>query len=64
MIQACRELYLAEETIGAERTGELRVQDLEGDSAIMLGVLREVDGRHASAPELAIDAVQAAEGIF
>jgi hypothetical protein len=53
---------LAEEAFAAEGGGELRVQDLEGDGALVLGVLGEVDGGHAPAPQLALEGVPARQG--
>ena len=49
-------LDLAQEPLGAERGGELRAQHLDRDVAVVLEVVREVDGGHAAAPELALDA--------
>jgi hypothetical protein len=53
---------LAAEALGAEGGGELGAEDLEGDSAVMLQVLGEVDGGHAALPELPLDAVALGEG--
>ena len=53
---------LAEEPLGAERVGEFRVEDLDRHRAIVLEVVREVDGGHAALAELALDAVAVGEG--
>ena len=53
---------LAEEPLGAERVGEFGVEDLDRDRAIVLEIVREVDGGHAALPELALDAVAVGEG--
>ena len=50
-------LHFREEALGAERGGELGAQDLDGDVAIVLEVVREIDGGHAARAELALDAV-------
>jgi len=57
VLQPGAELDLAEEPVGAEGAGELGVEHLEGDGAVVAEVLREVDGRHAAAAELAGEAV-------
>ncbi len=51
------ELDLAKEALGAERAGELGVEDLEGHRPVVAEVLGEVDGGHAAAPELAVEPV-------
>jgi hypothetical protein len=48
---------LAEEALVAEHGGELGMQDLEGDGAVVLQVARQEDGGHAAAAELAVEAV-------
>ena len=50
-------LDLAQEALGAERRGELGVQHLERDGAVVPEVAGEVDGGHAAATELALEAV-------
>ncbi len=47
---------LAEEPLAAQRLGQVGVEDLDGDVAIVLEVAGEVDGRHATGAELAVDA--------
>ena len=57
MIEAGGDLDLAEEAVGAERGGELGVEDLERDGAVVLAVVGQVHGGHAAAAELALDVV-------
>ena len=54
-LQPRGELDLAQEPLGAQRRGELGAEHLERDLAVVLEVVREVDGRHAAAAELALD---------
>jgi len=53
---------LLEKPLRAERRGELRLQHLDGDFAMVLQVLGEVDRRHPPAAELALDCVAVGEG--
>ena len=57
MLQARGGLDLDHEPLGAEDGGELRLQYFEGDLAIVLEVVREVDGRHAAGAELSRERV-------
>ena len=61
MLEPGGEADLAEEALGAEGGGELGVEDLEGDGAVVLEVLGEEDGGHATAAELALERVAAAK---
>jgi hypothetical protein len=54
-------LDLLDEPLGAEHGGELGFQDLDGDLAVVLQVLCEVDRGHAARAELALDAVAVGE---
>ena len=54
-------LISAQEPLAAERRAEVGVQDLDGDVAVVLEVVREIDGRHAAGAELALDAVAIGE---
>ena len=56
-------LDLAEEALGAERRRQLGPQHLDGDLAVVLEVLGEIDRGHAALAELALDAVAIAEGL-
>ncbi len=59
MIQRCRELDLLEEPLGTHHRGQVRTQHLERDPAFVLEVAGQEYGRHAPAPELALDFVLA-----
>ena len=62
VLQVRRDLDLAQESLGAEHRGELRLEHLDRDVAVVLEVVREVDRRHAARAELALDAVAVGEG--
>ena len=57
MVEPGRDLDLAEEAFGAEARGELRVQNLECDLAIVLEIVRQEHGGHAAPSHLALNAV-------
>ena len=57
MLEAGGELDLAEKALGPERGGELGVEHLDGDRAVVLEVAGELDGGHAPATELALERV-------
>ena len=57
MLQRRDGLDLAQEPLGADHGGELGLEDLDGDLAVVLEVLGEVDRGHAARAELALDAV-------
>ena len=57
MLEPGAELDLAQESLGAERAGQLRMQDLEGHRPVVAEVVGEVDCRHPAAPELAVEPV-------
>ena len=61
MLQAGGGLDLGEEALAADDGGELGVQDLDGDLAVVLEVLGEVDRGHAALAELALEAVAVTE---
>ena len=52
---------LALEPLGAERGGELGVEHLERDRAVVLEVARQEDRRHPAAAELPLEGVVGAE---
>ena len=54
MVEPGSDLDLAQEAIGTEACGELGVKHLDGDLAVVPGVVREVHGGHATATDLAI----------
>jgi len=62
MLETRGGLDLYDEAVGAEDGGELGLQHLERDPAVVLEVLGEVNGGHAAGAELALDAVAALEG--
>src|SRR5262249_45509275 len=57
MLEAGRDFDLAIEPVGAERGGQLRSQDLDGDLAIVSEVLGQIDSRHAAPAEFTLDRV-------
>ena len=57
VLEAGGEADLALEAIGAEGGGDLGVEDLERDRAVVPQVLREIDRGHAPAPELPLERV-------
>ena len=57
------DLDLGEEALGADDGPEFGLEDLDGDEAIVLEVVREVDGGHAALPELALNAVAVGQGL-
>ena len=61
MLQRRGELDLLEEPLGAEHGGELRVQHLDRDVAVVAQVAREVDRRHAAAPSSRSSVIRRAE---
>jgi hypothetical protein len=54
-------LDLLDEPVGAEHGGELGLEDLDGDLAVVAGVVREIDRGHAALTQLARDAVAVGE---
>ena len=62
MLQRCRDRDLAQESLGADDGGQFRPQHLDGHAALVLQILREVDGGHAAGAEFALDAVAVSEG--
>jgi hypothetical protein len=62
MLQPGGEADLAEEPLGAQAGGDLRVEHLEGHRPIVLEVLRQVDRGHPTAAKLALDAVAIGQG--
>ncbi len=60
MLEPGGDFYLPEETIGAEARGQLWAQDLDGDHAVVLQVLRQVHRPHAALPQCALEAIAVA----
>ncbi len=54
MLQVGGDADLAEEPFVAERLGQLRMNHLDGDLAIVLEVVGQPDRRHASAAKLSL----------
>ena len=52
---------LSKEALGAERGAQVGVEDLEGDRAVVLEVVREVDPRHTAPAELALEPIAVGE---
>ena len=61
MLQVRRDPDLGEEPLGAQHGAQLGIEHLERDVAIVLQVLREVDGGHAAGADLALDPVAVSE---
>lgn len=57
MLEVRRHLDLGQEPFDAQHRAELRVEHLESDPPVVLAVARQVDGRHATAANLALDLV-------
>ncbi len=57
MVEPSRSVDLAEEPLRAKRRGQLGPQHLDGDFAMVLQVLGEVDRRHTAATEFTLDRV-------
>ena len=53
---------LRQEPFGAEDRGQLGLQHLDRDLAVVLDVVGEVDGRHAALAELTLDLVFVGQG--
>ena len=62
MLEPGCEPDLALEAVGAQRGGELGVEDLEGDGAVVAQVAREIDRGHAPAAELALERIPVLQG--
>ena len=62
MLQVGGGLDLLEEPLGADHRGEVRMEHLDGDLAVVFEVVRQPDRGHAAGAELALDAIAAGEG--
>jgi hypothetical protein len=62
VLQPSGDLDLPEESLRAERGGELGAQDLERHGPIVPEVAGEIHGGHAAAAELALDAIAIGQG--
>ena len=61
VLQPAGDLDLAQESLRAQALGQVRVQDLDGDGAVVPGVVRTVHRCHAATSDLALDFVVPAE---
>jgi hypothetical protein len=64
VLQARGEPDFPLESLRANRLGDLGVENLERDGAVMAQVMREVDGGEPAAAKLAVYAVAVAQGGF
>lgn len=61
VIESSGDADLAQEALVGDRAGEVGVEHLDRDVAVVLEIARQEDGRHATAAELALDRVPARE---
>ena len=61
MLETGRDLDLAQEPLGAQRGGQLRAEHLDGDLAVVLQVVREVNVRHPAAADFSAEVVAGRE---
>ena len=61
MLQICRRLDLGQKPLGANRHREFGLEHLDRDLAIVLEVLGEIDGSHATSAKFTLDAVAATQ---
>ena len=61
MLEIRGEADLLKEPFGAKHGCELGVQYLDGDTPVVLAVVREIDGGHATRAELALEHEASAE---
>ena len=57
VLQGATDLDLAQETFGAKRRGELRIEHLERDELVVDQVVRQIHDRHPALTELALEPV-------
>ena len=62
MLEPGGDADLAGEAVRAEGRGELGAEHLDGDLAVVLEVVGQVDGGHPALSEFALDPVSRAEG--
>ena len=63
VLESSRGLDFAKESVGAQRCGEVGLQYLHGDRAVVLHVPSEIDHRHSTPAELPVDGVTVGEGL-
>jgi hypothetical protein len=61
MAESGCDLDLAQETLGAQRHGDIWGKHLDGDASSVFSVIREVDSPHPAPTKLALDLVTPAE---
>ena len=61
MLKIGGELYFLEESLGTDDRGELGMENLDCDLAMMSRVFREKYCRHSTATELTLDAISIAQ---
>ena len=64
MLEVGRRLDLGQEALSTDDCSQLRFEDLESDSTIVLDVLGEVDGGHTAFTQLTLDSVSALQSGF
>ncbi len=64
MLELGRDPDLAQEPLGADRGGDLRIEHLDRDLALVAAVARQVDERHTPAADLPLDDVAVAEDLL
>ncbi len=57
MLQVRSDLDLVQEALGAEDGGEFGAEDFDGNLAVVLEVVGEVDRGHAAGAQLALDPI-------
>jgi hypothetical protein len=57
MMESRRRADLCQEAVATQSDGELRIEYLDGDVAVVPDVVRQIHRRHAALPQLALDAV-------
>ena len=62
VLEVGRDLDLGQKALGAHHRGQLWLEDLEGDLALVLQVVGQIDRGHPALAELALNVVAALEG--
>ena len=62
MLQVRGDPNFREKSLGAEYSGELLIQNLEGDGSVVFQIARQVDGGHATAPDFPFYCIATREG--
>jgi len=64
MLKAGRELHLSLEPFGADRRGDVFVQDFQRHRPVMAKVVRQIDDGEPPSPELALDTISVLKAGF